>query len=180
MTGLRAAAKMAAMHASKEADEKAEAEKMRNLPMADLPTVPAMADSVLVMVNEIIFAKNLRQLLCTTLRIAHRLTTSLHTALFIVSEDDNSMLYIANPQDEHGNSVEDELETSRVSEVGPGIVGHVITSGETYMAPDAPHDLYFDPSVDRAPGYVVNSLLCAPVIGTQGRAIGAVQLCNKS
>ena len=76
-------------------------------------------------------------------------------------------------------SVEEELETSRVSEVGPGIVGHVITSGETYMAPDAPHDLYFDPSVDRAPGYVVNSLLCAPVIGTQGRAIGAVQLCNK-
>jgi len=89
------------------------------------------------------------------------------------------MLYVAYPQDEHGNTIESDLDTARISEVGPGIVGHVVTKCETVMVPNAPDDLRFDPSVDRAPGYVVNSLMCAPVVGAQGQPIAALQLCNK-
>ena len=179
MAGLRVAAKFAGMHSAAKAAEDKEAEKLRNVPLAALPTGPAVIDAVLSMTTDLSLATSLRQLLCSTLRISHRLTTALHAAIFIVGEDDGSMLYVAYPQDEHGNTIESDLDTSRLAEVGPGIVGHVITSGETVMVSNASDDLRFDPSVDRAPGYVVNSLMCAPVIGAQGKPIAAVQLCNK-
>lgn len=57
----------------------------------------------------------------------------------------------------------------------------MILSAEPILTPNAPEESHFDASIDRAPGYVVNSLLCAPVVvgGGGGRAIGAIQLCNK-
>ena len=64
-------------------------------------------------------------------------------------------------------------------EVGPGVVGHVLRSAEQSHVPIAKEDMRFDPSVDKAPGYVVTSIICAPVIGSNGMPLAAVQLCNK-
>ena len=40
-------------------------------------------------------------------------------------------------------------------------------------------DRRFDAEVDRAPGYVVDNLCCAPVLSALGETLGAVQLANK-
>ena len=44
---------------------------------------------------------------------------------------------------------------------------------------DTSADANFDASIDCAPGYVVRSVLCAPIPGSHGRLLGALQLCNR-
>ena len=47
------------------------------------------------------------------------------------------------------------------------------------MHPSLALDGPLDAALDRAPGYVVSGVLCAPVAGAQGRVLGAVMLCNR-
>ncbi|HZT08235.1 MAG TPA: GAF domain-containing protein [Chloroflexota bacterium] len=60
-----------------------------------------------------------------------------------------------------------------------GIAGHVATTGETLIIPDAYLDPRFNPDVDRETGYRTRSILCVPLRDSNGRMIGALQALNK-
>ena len=60
-----------------------------------LPTAASAVEVISAMAQDISSAKGLRQLVCAALRAVSRLTTSLHGAMFVVGEDDGSMLYAA-------------------------------------------------------------------------------------
>ena len=148
-------------------------------PLRSLTNVPAVLSTVIEISTELGSAKTLRELLGTALHAANRLTSAEHASIFLIGEDDGTMLNVAFARDELGRLVESELELHRFPEVGPGVASHVRTSGETLVVPFTAEEPRFDPTIDRAPGYLVTSILCTPVRGANGYSIGALQLCNK-
>ena len=123
--------------------------------------------------------RDARELLCAALHAAARLVRTQQATIYLAGEDDGSLLIISSPQDELGNRLQTELEVIRLPRIGPGVAGAVLLSGHSATVPHASQDKRFDPEVDRAPGYVVDNLLCAPVSSALGKPIAAVQLANK-
>jgi energy-coupling factor transporter ATP-binding protein EcfA2 len=62
---------------------------------------------------------------------------------------------------------------------GTGIVGRVVESGRTWNVPSAYDEPLFNRDVDERTGYRTRTILCLPVLDTQGRVIGALQALNK-
>jgi adenylate cyclase len=63
--------------------------------------------------------------------------------------------------------------------LGQGIAGHVAATGETVNIPDAYQDPRFNPAFDRESGYRTRTILCMPLVGRDGKRLGAVQVLNK-
>jgi len=61
-----------------------------------------------------------------------------------------------------------------------GIAGHVATTGEPLIVPDAYKDARFDQSVDKKTGFKTDTILCVPLKDRKGEILGVVQLINKS
>ena len=61
-----------------------------------------------------------------------------------------------------------------------GIVGHVVTTGALCNVADPYADPRFNPAIDRETGYRTRSILCAPMRGSNGAVIGALQVLNKT
>jgi GAF domain-containing protein len=59
-----------------------------------------------------------------------------------------------------------------------GIVGHVVTTGETINIADAYQDKRFNQEIDRRSGYRTHSILCVPIRDERTQIIGAVQCLN--
>ena len=68
-------------------------------------------------------------------------------------------------------------------DIGKGIVGHVVCSGETFSCLDAYDSDKFNPSVDRSSGYRTRQILCVPLTSaTEGssKIVGAIQVINRA
>jgi GAF domain-containing protein len=61
-----------------------------------------------------------------------------------------------------------------------GIAGYVGLSGKTINITDAHQDHRFNPEVDKSTGYRTRSILCMPLVDSQGDIIGVVQAINKN
>ena len=124
-------------------------------------------------------AHNLRVLLGSALRSCKRLVPVQSASCFLTGEDDGSMLRVALVQDEHGKDVAGELSVVRIRDVRSGLAGNSLATKQTTIVQDTAADANFDPSVDCAPGYMVRSVLSTPLVGSQGRLLGVLQLCNR-
>lgn len=62
---------------------------------------------------------------------------------------------------------------------GSGIIGVSIQKNEVVLINDPYNDARFNSSVDKETGFVTKSILCIPVLNTQGKVIGAYQAINK-
>ena len=124
-------------------------------------------------------AVSLRALLAVAVRSCKRLVPVQSASFFLTGEDDGSMLRVGIVQDEHGHAVQGELAVTRIRDVRLGLVGHTLSSNAPTIVQDTSADANFDASIDCAPGYVVRSVLCAPIPGSHGRLLGALQLCNR-
>ena len=61
-----------------------------------------------------------------------------------------------------------------------GLSGHVVRTGRPLRLADARDDPRFDPSADRATGFVTRSVLCVPLLDTtDGSVLGAMQVLNR-
>jgi adenylate cyclase len=60
-----------------------------------------------------------------------------------------------------------------------GLAGHVFTTGETLIVPDAYADPRFDASFDMRTGFVTKSVLCVPIKTVKDDIIGVAQALNK-
>ncbi|MAR79455.1 MAG: adenylate/guanylate cyclase domain-containing protein [Rhodospirillaceae bacterium] len=60
-----------------------------------------------------------------------------------------------------------------------GIAGHVFSTGEGLIVPDAYNDPRFNKDVDQQTGFKTSNILCAPVRTAKGNIIGAMQALNK-
>lgn len=60
-----------------------------------------------------------------------------------------------------------------------GIAGLVTLTNQMLLIPDAQSDQRFDSSFDRLTGYHTRNILCIPLRGSNGEALGAIQAINK-
>ncbi|UGQ48285.1 GAF domain-containing protein [Massilia endophytica] len=60
-----------------------------------------------------------------------------------------------------------------------GIAGHVFSTGESLLIPDAYADPRFNRSVDEQTGFVTRNILCVPIRTVKGEIIGVAQTLNK-
>ncbi|MCP5153255.1 MAG: GAF domain-containing protein [Ectothiorhodospiraceae bacterium] len=63
--------------------------------------------------------------------------------------------------------------------VGSGVVGWCVEHNDLANVEEAYGDARFNADVDRRTGYRTRTVLCAPVRGSAGRVLGAVQVINK-
>ena len=63
--------------------------------------------------------------------------------------------------------------------IGKGIIGNVAQTGQTENIKDVYEDPRFDPAMDKKTGYRTSTMLCMPVLDTQGKVIAALQMINK-
>jgi len=61
-----------------------------------------------------------------------------------------------------------------------GIAGHVATTGETLNIVDAHTDPRFNSAIDKETGYRTRSMLCVPMVDSDGVIIGVLQAINKN
>ena len=139
----------------------------------------SLLDAFFVITQELSGAHNLRVLLGSALRSCKRLVPVQSASCFLTGEDDGSMLRVALVQDEHGKDVAGELSVVRIRDVRSGLAGNSLATKQTTIVQDTAADANFDPSVDCAPGYMVRSVLSTPLVGSQGRLLGVLQLCNR-
>ena len=64
--------------------------------------------------------------------------------------------------------------------LGKGIAGTVGATGETINIPDAYADPRFDPSFDRALGYLTHDIYCMPIVNRLGEIVGVLELLNRA
>lgn len=63
--------------------------------------------------------------------------------------------------------------------VGVGIAGHVAQTHQGVNLPDAYMDPRFNPDFDKRTGYRTRSLLCLPLMSTERKLVGVIQVLNK-
>lgn len=110
-----------------------------------------------------------------------RLLALIMNKITLLMEADRSTLYLVSDDGtELWSKVAqgDEVLEIRL-QVGEGIAGWVARSGETVNIPDAYADQRFYPAVDLRSGYRTRSILCMPMLSTQGAIVGVVQVLNK-
>eukprot|EP00908_Phaeocystis_cordata_P004418 Transcript_14800.p2 GENE.Transcript_14800~~Transcript_14800.p2 ORF type:complete len:321 (+),score=163.28 Transcript_14800:865-1827(+) len=147
--------------------------------LATTATAPSALDAVLAISRDLGAAPSLRALLCTALRAADSLVRTQQATVYLTGEDDGSLLVVCTPQDEMGCKARGELDVLRLQGVGSGVAAHVLATGTPAKVETADTDKRFNAKIDRAPGYVVHSLICAPVLSAAGKPIAAVTLVNK-
>jgi len=60
-----------------------------------------------------------------------------------------------------------------------GIAGHVFTSGEGLIIPDAYEDSRFNRNIDEQTGFVTRNILCVPIKTAKGQIMAVAQILNK-
>lgn len=63
--------------------------------------------------------------------------------------------------------------------IGQGVAGHVCRTGDTIHLDDAYSSPLFDRSWDEKTGFRTHSMLCIPIVGSDGGIKGALQVINK-
>ncbi len=103
-----------------------------------------------------------------------------HTASRLTDADRASLFLVDPVTGELWSKVAEGAEIKEIRvPAGVGIVGWVVKHGRMLNIADAYEDERFNPEVDRRTGYRTHTILCAPVRGTGGKVLGAVQVINK-
>jgi phosphoserine phosphatase len=114
--------------------------------------------------------KDLDALLALIIREATTLLDADRSSLFLVDE-------------ERGELYSRIAEKAGVREirfpVGRGIAGAVAADRKTINIPDAYNDPRFNPDFDRRTGFHTRSILCMPLLTSDGRLVGVIQVLNK-
>lgn len=88
-------------------------------------------------------------------------------------DEDKSELFIRIARGEKKEPVE------RIKfELGQGISGHVVQTGQPMVIQDVRKEKRFSPKFDKITGFRTRSMICVPLI-LRGKAIGALQVLNK-
>jgi len=88
-------------------------------------------------------------------------------------DEEKSELFIRIARGEKKESVE------RIKfELGQGISGHVVQTGQPLVVQDVRKEKRFSPKFDRITGFRTRSMICVPLI-LRGKTIGALQVLNK-
>ena len=75
--------------------------------------------------------------------------------------------------------IEQEIPAGYSVPIGKGIIGNVAQTGQTENIKNVYEDPRFNSEVDMKTGYKTSTMLCMPVLDSNGRVIAALQMINK-
>ena len=93
------------------------------------------------------------------------------TTLFLFDEKENTLW----------TKIAQGLENSKIIRfpIGHGIAGHVAATRQCANIPDAYADPNFNPAFDQQTGYQTRSVLCMPLMTSNKKLVGVIQVLNK-
>ncbi|KFL33205.1 hypothetical protein JU57_12515 [Sulfurospirillum sp. SCADC] len=97
----------------------------------------------------------------------------------ILHADRCSIFVYDKNKDELWSKVAQGCEPIRVS-AKKGVAGYTALSKETQIVVDAYNDYRFNPDIDKATGYLTQTILAVPLLDNQENTIGVFQALNKS
>ena len=92
---------------------------------------------------------------------------------FFIIDRQHQILWSKNARGKDGELINIEIP------IDAGIAGYVATTGETLNIPDPYNDARFNPKIDRDSGFRSRSILCLPIIDSQGEVFAVVEALNK-
>lgn len=98
-----------------------------------------------------------------------------------VVDADRTSIFVYDPaKDRLANRVAQGLDGKVIElPMGSGIAGEVAQSRTLANIPDVYADRRFNPSFDQQTGYRTRSMICVPVVGSDGNLLGVIQSVNK-
>jgi len=96
----------------------------------------------------------------------------------ILSADRCSIFVYDKLTDELWSKVAHDIEPIRIT-ARKGVAGYAALSKETQIVVDAYNDYRFNPEVDKATGYLTQTILAVPLLDNQDNTIGVFQVLNK-
>ncbi|MEE9420564.1 MAG: SpoIIE family protein phosphatase, partial [Desulfatiglandaceae bacterium] len=103
-----------------------------------------------------------------------------HKTTEVMEAERSSLLLYDEEKDELWSKVAEGIEVKEIRfPAHTGIAGDVIKTRQVANIPDAYHDPRFNPDVDKHSGFKTKAVLCMPIITSQGKLLGALQVLNK-
>ncbi len=96
----------------------------------------------------------------------------------ILEADRCSIFVYDQANDELWSKVAHNIEPLRIT-ARKGVAGYAALSKETQIVVDAYNDYRFNPEVDKATGYLTQTILAVPLLDNQDNTIGVFQVLNK-
>ena len=111
----------------------------------------------------------------------HSLISTIRTASQKLLDCDRATVFIIEGKEMvvKAQGMEKEIPGGFKIPIGKGIIGNVAQTGQTENIQDVYEDPRFDPAMDKKTGYKTQTMLCMPVLDTQGKVIAALQMINK-
>jgi GAF domain-containing protein len=111
----------------------------------------------------------------------HSLISTIRTASQKLLDCDRATVFIIEGKEMvvKAQGMEKEIPGGFRIPIGKGIIGNVAQTGQTENIQDVYEDPRFDPAMDKKTGYRTQTMLCMPVLDTQGKVIAALQMINK-
>ncbi|OMJ93710.1 hypothetical protein SteCoe_3276 [Stentor coeruleus] len=111
----------------------------------------------------------------------HALISTIRTASQKLLDCDRATVFIIEGKEMvvKSQGLEKEIPVDFRIPIGKGIIGNVAQTGQTENIRDVYEDPRFDPAMDKKTGYRTSTMLCMPVLDTQGKVIAALQMINK-
>ena len=111
----------------------------------------------------------------------HSLISTIRTASQKLLDCDRATVFIIEGKEMivKAQGMEKEIPGGFKIPVGKGIIGNVAQTGQTENIQDVYEDPRFDSAMDKKTGYKTQTMLCMPVLDTQGKVIAALQMINK-
>ena len=103
-----------------------------------------------------------------------------HKTTEVMEAERSSLLLYDEEKDELWSKVAEGIEVKEIRfPAHTGIAGDVIKTRQVVNIPDAYGDPRFNPDVDKHSGFKTKAVLCMPIITSQGKLLGALQVLNK-
>lgn len=125
-------------------------------------------EALLELAEALVTSPDLQSILHLIKEVAARLTDADRASIFVFGRSRQELWTI----------LADSTEMIRMP-ADKGIVGHVIRENSLLNIEDAGSDDRFYSEVDRKTGYVTKTILCVPMRGRDGTALGAIEVLNK-
>ena len=126
---------------------------------------------------------NLKQYIrqCASSLNTHSIISTIRTASQKLLDCDRATVFIIEEKEMvvKAQGMEKEIPGGFRVPIGKGIIGNVAQTGQTENIRDVYNDPRFDPEMDKKTGYRTSTMLCMPVLDTNGKVIAALQMINK-
>ena len=111
----------------------------------------------------------------------HSIISTIRTASQKLLDCDRATVFIIEGKQMvvKAQGIENEIPGDFKIPIGKGIIGNVAQTGQTENIRDVYEDPRFNPEMDKKTGYRTSTMLCMPVLDTQGKVIAALQMINK-